>query len=139
LASLGAVCLIAIIIKSNIHDSITFDTDTVQTYHKLGAITLKICTYSYADIYKFLFGSYYNRYEKYYILYADIHNTLVKIKNITTYQECMSLMEQIKNRAHKSYYDGTSSAVYFEEDLFMNYYKTKQLVLEVKQEEGGKK
>jgi hypothetical protein len=114
-----------------------FEKDNLIIIRKCFCFQLKKRRYMYDNIYKFIFGSYYlygieNGIEKYYTIYVDINDELIKLINIKTYKECLEIMNKVRNVAGKMVYNGTDEISYLEEDLFMNYYKEKELMREIK-------
>jgi hypothetical protein len=69
-----------------------------------------------------------------YNIYLDQSNNISRIITLITYEECMTIMNQIKTVSRIKIYDGTDQLYRTEEDLFREYYKLKNLVNEIKNE-----
>jgi protein-disulfide isomerase len=62
-------------------------------------------------------------------------NDIMKIFSCNTYKECMDIMKQIRQKADKLIFDGTEDNIFSEDDLFRNYYKIKNAMNEIKNED----
>ncbi|GHU86762.1 hypothetical protein FACS189476_00620 [Spirochaetia bacterium] len=134
---LSIVLLFIILLKTMIKKEIIFEDNEITICTKIFNKTIKKIKYSYDSIFKFLIGGFYKKGDigKYYSIYIDVNNKMVKIKSLRTYKECIEIMEQIKTKAKKMICDETDTNYYIEEDLFMNYYKMKKLINEIKNED----
>jgi hypothetical protein len=128
------LCLVFCCLKL-IKKQIVISQLDIKIIDRLFCIRIRSKSYLCETIDKIIIGMFtYKHNEMIYNIYLDKRNGISKIITLRAYEECVKIMNQIKKESGIRIYDGTDDVYKTEEDLFREYYKLKNLVMEVKNE-----
>jgi ABC-type multidrug transport system fused ATPase/permease subunit len=127
--------ILAFVIVKLTNKKIIFNERDLTVRTTIGGKRVKEITYIYEEIYKFIISRNYGiNLNRRYAVYLDRDDEIIKLVTVKEYKQCVKLMEDIKNKAHKRVYDATDEDYILEDDLFRNYYKLKKAVREIQEE-----